>query len=239
MTTSVKPFPLYAVVPAAGVGARMGASLPKQYLTLEGRTLAEHTLQRLLAFAPLSGVVVAVAEGDPWWSRLSLHDHPRIRTVTGGASRAESVRAGLQAVLEQAPDAWALVHDMARPLVRLSDIQKLIEGVGEQGGILACPVVDTIKRAGPGQCIDATVDRNLIWRALTPQLFPAAALAEALAVPDDAITDEASAMEARGGRPSLVAGNADNIKITVPEDLPLARFYLRRQGLDSGQEESS
>src|SRR5690606_31457323 len=114
----------------------MGASLPKQYLTLEGRTLAEHTLQRLLAFAPLSGVVVAVAEGDPWWSRLSLHDHPRIRTVTGGASRAESVRAGLQAVLEQAPDAWALVHDMARPLVRLSDIQKLIEGVGEQGGIL-------------------------------------------------------------------------------------------------------
>ncbi|MGI9576005.1 2-C-methyl-D-erythritol 4-phosphate cytidylyltransferase [Alloalcanivorax xenomutans] len=239
MTTSVKPFPLYAVVPAAGVGARMGASLPKQYLTLEGRTLAEHTLQRLLAFAPLSGVVVAVAEGDPWWSRLSLHDHPRIRTVTGGASRAESVRAGLQAVLEQAPDAWALVHDMARPLVRLSDIQKLIDGVGEQGGILACPVVDTIKRAGPGQCIDATVDRNLIWRALTPQLFPAAALAEALAVPGDAITDEASAMEARGWRPSLVAGNADNIKITVPEDLPLARFYLRRQGLDSGQEESS
>ncbi|WP_240687481.1 2-C-methyl-D-erythritol 4-phosphate cytidylyltransferase [Alcanivorax sp. 24] len=244
MTTSVKPFPLYAVVPAAGVGARMGASLPKQYLTLEGRTLAEHTLQRLLAFAPLSGVVVAVAEGDPWWPRLSLngmslHDHPRIRTVTGGASRAESVRAGLQAVLEQAPDAWALVHDMARPLVRLSDIQKLLDGVAEQGGILACPVVDTIKRADPGQCIDATVDRNLIWRALTPQLFPAAALAEALAVPDDAITDEASAMEARGWRPRLVAGNADNIKITVPEDLPLARFYLRRQGQEAGLEESS
>ncbi|KAF0802295.1 4-diphosphocytidyl-2C-methyl-D-erythritol synthase [Alcanivorax xiamenensis] len=235
---------MYAVVPAAGVGARMGASLPKQYLTLEGRTLAEHTLQRLLAFAPLSGVVVAVAEGDPWWPRLSLngmslHDHPRIRTVTGGASRAESVRAGLQAVLEQTPDAWALVHDMARPLVRLSDIQKLLDGVAEQGGILACPVVDTIKRADPGQCIDATVDRNLIWRALTPQLFPAAALAEALAVPDDAITDEASAMEARGWRPRLVAGNADNIKITVPEDLPLARFYLRRQGQEAGLEESS
>ena len=112
------PPPLFAVVPAAGVGARMGAGLPKQYLTLQGRTLAEHTLGRLLAFAPLQAVVVAVADGDPWWPELAVAGHPRVTSVTGGASRARSVLAGVAAVLERAPDARVLVHDMARPLVR-------------------------------------------------------------------------------------------------------------------------
>ncbi|MEP4525402.1 MAG: 2-C-methyl-D-erythritol 4-phosphate cytidylyltransferase, partial [Alloalcanivorax venustensis] len=107
------PAPLFAVVPAAGVGARMGAGLPKQYLTLQGRTLAEHTLGRLLAFAPLQAVVVAVADGDPWWPELAVARHPRVTSVTGGDSRARSVLAGVAAVLERAPDARVLVHDMA------------------------------------------------------------------------------------------------------------------------------
>ena len=228
------PPPLFAVVPAAGVGARMGAGLPKQYLTLQGRTLAEHTLGRLLAFAPLQAVVVAVADGDPWWPELAVAGHPRVTSVTGGDSRARSVLAGVAAVLERAPDASVLVHDMARPLVRLSDIQALLDHDDRgDGAILARPVTDTIKQADADTRIRATLDRSLIWRALTPQLFDARRLHDALlsALRDDpeAITDEASALEAAGARPALVAGHADNIKITVPEDLALARFYLRAQ----------
>lgn len=223
------PKPIFAVVPAAGIGTRMGAGLPKQYLSLAGRTLAEHTVARLLAFAPIQELVVAVAPGDPWWPELDASRHRRVRTVSGGASRADSVRAGLAAVLAQAPDAWVLVHDMARPLLRLSDIQALLDGCDEQGAILALPVTDTIKQAGAGACIEATLDRRQIWRALTPQLFPAGALHAALAGERAGMTDEASAMEAAGWRPRLVAGHADNIKITVPEDLALARFYLEKQ----------
>ncbi|MBM1143380.1 2-C-methyl-D-erythritol 4-phosphate cytidylyltransferase [Alcanivorax sp. ZXX171] len=227
--TPSKPRPLYAVVPAAGVGARMGAALPKQYLTLEGRTVAEHTLTRLLAFAPLRRVVVAVAAGDPWWPELDVARHRRVQTVTGGASRAASVRAGVAAVLARDPDAWVMVHDMARPLVRLSDIQALVDGCGEDGAILARRVTDTIKRADGDDRIAATLDRRHIWRALTPQLFPARALHDALGGDLDAITDEASALEATGRHPALVEGRADNIKITLPEDLALARFYLGTQ----------
>ncbi len=229
--------PLFAVVPAAGVGARMGAGLPKQYLTLQGRTLAEHTLGRLLAFAPIEAVVVAVAVDDPWWRELPPARHARVATVTGGASRARSVLAGVAAVLERAPAARVLVHDMARPLVRLSDIQALIDhpdppGQGD-GAILALPVTDTIKQADGDTRIRATLDRTRIWRALTPQLFDARRLHDALRAAlhhqPEAITDEASALEAVGARPALIAGHADNIKITVPEDLALARFYLRAQ----------
>ena len=175
------PPPLFAVVPAAGVGARMGAGLPKQYLTLQGRTLAEHTLGRLLAFAPLQAVVVAVADGDPWWPELAVARHPRVTSVTGGDSRARSVLAGVAAVLERAPDARVLVHDMARPLVRLSDIQALLDHDDRgDGAILARPVTDTIKQADADTRIRATLDRSLIWRALTPQLFDARRLHDAL-----------------------------------------------------------
>jgi len=226
--------PLFAVVPAAGIGARMAAGLPKQYLTLEGRTLAEHTVARLLAFAPIRKLVVAVAAGDPWWPELAVSRDPRVETVSGGASRAHSVLAGVSAVLDQAANARVLVHDMARPLVRLSDIQALVDhrDAGD-GVILARPVTDTIKQADPHHRIRATLDRDTIWRALTPQLFDARRLYDALqaALRDhpELITDEASALEAAGACPALLAGRADNIKITVPEDLALARFYLRAQ----------
>lgn len=227
------PRPLYAVVPAAGVGTRMGAALPKQYLSLGGRTIAEHTLARLLAFAPICQVVVAVAEGDGWWPELAVNGHHRVTTVIGGASRSESVCAGLDAVLEQAPSAWVLVHDMARPLVRLSDIRALLSAVNAEdrnsGAILAQRVSDTVKRGDAGHHIVETLDRDSIWRALTPQLFSARQLRQALTDRSDALTDEASAMEAAGHHPALIEGRADNIKITVPEDLVLARFYLQRQ----------
>ena len=222
--------PVYAVVPAAGVGERMKAGIPKQYLTLAGKTLAEHTLGRLLSFSPIDSVIVSVSSKDPWWPTLPVASHRRVSTVAGGKTRAESVRNGVaQALMDGGEEAWVLVHDMARPLVRLSDIQALMEQCDEQGAILALPVVDTIKQSGEDLHIDSTVDRERIWRALTPQLFPAARLYEALSADLDGVTDEASAIERQGGRPRLVAGQSDNIKITVPEDLPLARFYLARQ----------
>ena len=227
--------PLYAVVPAAGIGERMRAGIPKQYLTLAGKTLTEHTLQRLLSFAPIESVIVAVAGDDPWWQTLPVANHPRIQTVTGGASRAESVRNALaQVLMDGGEQAWVLVHDMARPLLRLSDIQTLLDSTDQQGAILGLPVVDTIKQADDQGRIETTLDRTRVWRALTPQLFPAAALYEALSGDLTAITDEASAMERQGAQPALVAGHSDNIKITVPEDLPLARFYLARQFEEQG-----
>lgn len=227
---------LYALVPAAGAGSRMAASLPKQYLTLRGSTVAEHTLSRLLAFAPIQQIVVATSASDLWWPQLGIAHHKRIRSVLGGDTRAHSVLNGLQALKEVAGDRdWVLVHDMARPCVRLSDIESLLRECGPEGAILATSITDTVKRADQ-QHILATVPRQQLWRALTPQLFPLYALYDALAgaLADGAdITDEASAMERIGVQPKLVAGQPDNIKITLPSDLPLAGFYLDRQKQES------
>lgn len=223
---------LFALVPAAGSGTRMGASLPKQYLSLRGRTLAEHTMGRLLSLARIETVAVAVADADPWWPQLPPSRHPRVRTVTGGDSRARSVLNGLRALSEQAADDdWVLVHDMARPCVRLSDIERLVEECDDQGAILAVQVTDTVKQADEGH-ITATLDRDGIWRALTPQLFPLGLLRGALATAlenHSHITDEASAVELAGKHPRLVAGRSDNIKVTLPEDLALADFFMARQ----------
>ena len=226
---------LFALVPAAGTGSRMGAGLPKQYLTLQGQTLAEHTMGRLLAYARIQKVVVAVAPGDQWWPRLKVSGHRRVVSTDGGDTRAQSVLNGLACLVAEAGAAetdWVMVHDMARPCVRLSDLDELLRETDDQGALLALPVADTIKQAGTDARIEQTLVRDHIWRALTPQLFPVAALRAALQSALDQglpVTDEASAMEAAGYRPRLVAGRTDNIKITHPEDLALARFYLARQ----------
>ena len=173
---------------------------------------------------------------DPYFAETSLVRLPQLRRVDGGAERANSVLSGLLAIdAQQYP--WVLVHDAARPLVQLADIQQLIAQCLQQqcGGILATPVRDTMKRgvAKPhGNQIDHTVARQQLWHALTPQFFPTAllrhSLSEALAAGAD-ITDEASALEWAGQPVLLVPGRADNIKITQPEDLDLARFYLEQQ----------
>lgn len=237
---------LFAVVPGAGTGQRMAAGLPKQYLTLRGSTLAEQTLTRLLALARIQRIAVPVAENDPWWPELALASHPRILGCSGGASRADSVVAGLEALLASAGARvhdWVLVHDMARPCVRLSDIERLLNACGDDGAILALPVTDTVKQADAQQQIERTLDRSVIWRALTPQLFPLGALLDALksglsSAPAQ-VTDEASAMEMAGARPLLVAGRADNIKITLPDDLPLADWYLAQQEQEALQWQSA
>ncbi len=220
---------IIAVVPAAGVGSRMQAAFPKQYLTIGAMTLLEHSVARLLANAAVRQVIVAVSADDDWFDTLPLAQDPRVVRVTGGATRAESVLAGLQHVNQ---GAWVLVHDAARPCLHAEDLARLlaIRDHSDVGAILAAPVRDTMKRAEPGNnAVAHTVEREDLWHALTPQFFPHTLLTACLsrALSEGAtITDEASALEYCGYHPQLVSGRSDNIKVTRPEDLALAAFYL-------------
>lgn len=219
-----------AVVPAAGVGARMGANIPKQYLMLNGKTVIEHTLTALLSHPRIAKIVVALGPEDGWFSDLAIANDPAIIRVNGGKERADSVLAGLQVCQNYN---WVLVHDAARPCITHADIDCLIASAltSEHGAILGCQVRDTMKRTDAQSNIIATVDRDLLWHALTPQMFPVKLLTDALAtgLTENAdITDEASAIERLGLMPKMVVGRIDNIKITRPEDMPLATLFLQQ-----------
>ena len=209
----------------------MGAEIPKQYLPLAGRSVLEHSLARLAEVPAVRGIVVGLAPGDTHFSGLA--PNPKLlATCIGGAERSATVRRGLECLRAHAgPEDWVLVHDAARPCVRVGDIEKLLAAVAQHpdGGILGTPVTDTMKRTDAHDRIVETVPRVRLWRGLTPQAFRLQPLLEALVraerdgVP---VTDEASAMEHAGARPIMVAGHPDNIKITVPEDLVLAERLL-------------
>ena len=221
---------IVAVVPAAGVGSRMKADRPKQYLTINAITILEHTINKLLSHPQVSKVVVAVSEGDPYFPELSLSQHPDVVRVKGGNERADSVLSALNYIQESGLGEWVMVHDAARPCIQQDDIDKLIEAALSHpvGGILAAPVRDTMKRGVDGQ-IGHTVERANLWHALTPQMFRTLPLQQALTEALEqgvSITDEASAFEWKGASPALVAGRSDNFKVTQPEDLALAEFYL-------------
>ncbi len=224
----------WGVVPAAGVGKRMGADIPKQYLPVLGKPVLQHTLERLLSVTELSAVVVALGKEDGFWPDLPFANHPRILVADGGKERADSVLSALKRLegLAKVED-WVLVHDAARLCITHSDVLKLIETLDHDpiGGILALPSSDTLKGVTDGIIVD-TVDRNHVWRALTPQMFRYGALKQALTTAAELgliVTDEASALELKGQTPRIVEGRPDNIKITRPEDLPLATFYLEQQ----------
>lgn len=224
---------IIAVVPAAGVGSRMLADRPKQYLKLLGKTVLEHTVSKLLAHPKVSKVVVAVSEDDPYFSTLALANHPQVIRVNGGKERADSVLSALNYICKHEVSEWVLVHDAARPCFTEQDVTRLIECAENHsvGAILAAPVRDTMKRSDELQNIDHTVERSNLWHALTPQMFRTLPLREALIdglASKANITDEASAFERLNLSPALVNGRADNIKITQPEDLALAEFYLSR-----------
>lgn len=224
---------IVAVVPAAGVGSRMQADRPKQYLKISGKTILEHTVEKLLTHTSVDKVIVAISDDDPYFPQLSLANNPEVIRVSGGKERADSVLSALDYIESNQLAQWAMVHDAARPCVDLNDIDNLIKVAitNQLGGILATPVRDTMKRANAQQNIDHTVDREALWHALTPQLFKTQPLRYALSHALDQgvqITDEASAIEWLGEKPALVHGRADNIKITQPEDLALAEFYLTR-----------
>jgi len=223
----------WAVVPAAGVGKRMQADRPKQYLPLAGKTVLEHTLGRLLASAAFQAVVVAISIEDPYWPTLEISRHKHVITAPGGKERADSVLSALKVLEGRANDAdWVLVHDAARPCLTVGDIEHLINTLQDDaiGGILALASHDTLKQVAEDR-IAATIDRKHIWRALTPQMFRYGMLRAALqqAEGNPAITDEASALEIQGFQPRIVEGRPDNIKITRPEDLALAQFYMEQQ----------
>lgn len=224
--------PYWAVVPAAGVGKRMGADRPKQYLPLLGKTVLEQTLEKLSAL-PLAGLVVVLGEEDDYWPELGWES--RVIRAPGGAERCHSVLNALDALSKRAAaDDWILVHDAARPCVRVDDVRKLMAELAQHpvGGLLGLPVRDTMKRADAQGGVLETVSREGLWHALTPQLFRYASLRaglqQALAT-GELVTDEAQAIERLGLRPRLVAGHADNIKITHPQDLVLAERFLSRQ----------
>lgn len=226
----------WAVVPAAGVGKRMGGSTPKQYLPLLGKTILERTLDRLLESANIVGVVVAISAGDEYWPEIApRYVGAQLHVAQGGQERCHSVLNAL-VFLTQFADSedWVLVHDAARPCLSAADLTKLMSvlSADDVGGILGVPVADTLKRVEAGKDIVATVDRNQLWRALTPQMFRLSTLRNALEQALAAgvlVTDEASAIEWIGLRPQIVEGSPENIKITLPQDLWLAECYIQHQ----------
>lgn len=218
----------WAVVPAAGRGSRFGGDVPKQYLMLAGRTLLEHSLRALLACDGVDGVVVALAADDTRWPGWREIDGKPVRTCVGGDARADSVLAGLDALPDSVgADAPVLVHDAARPCLDAADVAALLAaGAADPvGALLAAPVADTLKRADDGGRSLGTEPRERLWRALTPQLFRRGELADALRAAQAegiVVTDEAMAFERLGRFPRLVAGRADNLKVTTPADLAIA-----------------
>lgn len=225
---------IWAIIPAAGVGRRMGTDIPKQYLQLNGKTVIEHTISALDKHDDISEIIVVISKQDEHWPDLSITSSKPVSTVSGGKERCDSVLNGLLALEGKASDDdWVLVHDAARPCLQTDDLNKLIDSLLEHrvGGILASPVRDTMKRSTEGQLIKATVDRDNLWHALTPQMFRFGILKSALVSALNQglpVTDEASAVELAGYQPLLVEGKMENLKITRPEDLALAAFYLQQ-----------
>ena len=230
---------VHVLIPAAGQGVRYGGAMLKQYLPVCGKAVLAHSI-RAFQFHPLITSITVVLAGDDQWFESAVGPlSAAVETVTGGATRAQSVRNGLRFIAENHSDSdWALVHDAARPCLSSSRLEKFLEqGLkSPDGAILAVPVGDTLKRAGDGQEILTTVDRNGLWAAQTPQLFRIGELAEAIDTANEQgceLTDEASAMEFVGVRPLLVMGSAANIKITHSSDLAIAEALLSRKELSS------
>ncbi|MES2423640.1 MAG: 2-C-methyl-D-erythritol 4-phosphate cytidylyltransferase [Pseudomonadota bacterium] len=217
----------FALIPCAGAGARAGAGGPKQYRPLAGRAVVEHTLAAFAAVPRIAHTLVVVSAGDTFFDSRSS---PAFSVAPcGGATRAASVLNGLQALQQQADaNDWVLVHDAARCLITPTQINALIDACQSDavGGLLAHRLPDTLKVEAAGR-VAATLDRSDKWLAQTPQMFRIDALTAALQRAGDQVTDEASAMELAGQQPLLVAGSAQNFKLTWPEDFALAEAILR------------
>ncbi len=227
---------IWAIVPASGIGQRMQSDRPKQYLSFCGKTILEHTLNRLLACEQVHGVILVLNKDDQYWDDLNYVSEKPLVMAEGGAERQDSVISGLQKIQQLDKDSpLALVHDAVRPLVSPQDISSLTNAFNQdnQGAILASPLTDTIKRGNKEGNIAKTIDRNGLWRALTPQLFDSNLLLKALQQARTnqlQMTDDSAAMEAMGYQPLLVEGSSKNIKITHPGDLLLAeQIWLSQQ----------
>ena len=222
---------LFALVPAAGSGSRSGAAIPKQYVRVAGASVIAHTLRALLAVPQIIRVLVVLAPDDEMFEKaLDGPLDPRCMALRlGGASRAETVANGLQAMRHEFANEhdWVLVHDAARCLLQPHWVDRLIQEclLDDVGGLLAMPIADTLKQSIGGR-VGATLDRSDKWAAQTPQMFRVGPLQHALCMARAVVTDEASAMEAIGLQPRLVLGHATNLKLTWPDDFELAEQLL-------------
>lgn len=225
---------IWAVLPAAGSGSRMNASVPKQYLTLSGKAVIRHVLEAFDRHPRVDGIVVALAAGDDTWPSVRPQLRKPLHQVTGGATRMLSVLNGLSHLLERAaPEDWVMVHDAARPCLTQGELDHLIDKLEDDpvGGLLGVPITDTVKRVDAEARALETLDRTQLWRAFTPQMFRLNPLHRALREALEhgvQVTDEAAAMERMGHAPQMVQGLPGNIKITHPHDLALAEFHLRQ-----------
>lgn len=232
--------PLWVIIPAAGVGKRMQADCPKQYLLLAGETILDRTISVFLTHPHIAGIAVGLSKEDGYWPESKWQNHPKVVTFEGGAERCDTVLQGLLCIQSQVsdPEQAVLVHDAARPLLSQQALTRIIEHSAEQGALLAMPSRDTVKQqTNETAQVSATLDRSHIWLAQTPQKFPLNALQKALelaAEQDLTVTDECSAMELMGWQPDLVMGENSNIKVTLPEDLLIAEaLFAHLQQIDS------
>lgn len=230
--------PLWVIIPAAGVGQRMQADCPKQYLPLAGQSILDRTIEIFVEHPLITGVAVGVSSEDAYWPDSKWFEHTAVHTFTGGKERSDTVLKGLQFLADVISDEQqeVLVHDAARPLLTRKMLEKIIHHESEHGVILAMPARDTVKRqllpalsshtaSVDFSSVDKTLDRNSIWLAQTPQKFVSSRLLNALEKAQAegvVITDECSAMEFAGWHPDLLVGESSNIKVTLPEDLLIA-----------------
>ncbi|MRX28387.1 2-C-methyl-D-erythritol 4-phosphate cytidylyltransferase [Kangiella sp. HZ709] len=223
---------IWAIIPAAGIGSRMGSDIPKQYLEIGSKTILEHSASNFLKHSQIYKVIIVLHPQDNRWHKLSVAKDPKIVTVIGGEERADSVLAGLEYIQQNGgADDWVMVHDAARPCLYTLHIDNLLQAkaTSPDGVILAVPSYDTVKFVDKTQTIDRTIKREAIWLAQTPQFFPCEKLQKSInhALADNfEVTDESSAMESQGYRPALVTGSRRNIKVTEQEDLLLASVIL-------------
>lgn len=241
--------PLWVIIPAAGVGQRMQANCPKQYLSLAGQTILDRTIEIFIKHPLVCGVLIGIGEGDAYWPDSKWYDHEDVRIFVGGKERSDTVQKGLRSLSKilDSEQQDVLVHDAARPLLTCAALDRIITHRSAQGSILAMPVKDTVKRQLADKAlVESTLDRRVIWLAQTPQKFPLKALLNALKKAEHdgiAVTDECSAMEYVGWHPDLVMGESSNIKVTLPEDLLIAEalfsYLLETNTLNSTSSNSN
>jgi 2-C-methyl-D-erythritol 4-phosphate cytidylyltransferase len=230
---------IIALIPAAGTGTRLGDSLPKQYLDINGQPLIVHTLQALARVSRIEKIIVVLSPEDQHWRGLVANGSPawttlatRVETTNvGGKSRRDSVLNGLNAMPDgENKNTWIMVHDAARPCIRSELVEQFIDELENDlvGGLLALPLSDTIKLDDGNLRVAKTLPREKIWRAQTPQMFKFDLLQKALTASPNA-TDEAEAIEATGHQPKLVMGDSANLKVTYATDLKLAKMLLSEE----------
>ena len=222
----------WLVIPAAGIGKRMESDIPKQYVSVHGKTVIEHTIDNFIGRKEIENICISISESDTHWSTLPISKNKKMITTIGGNQRYESVYNGLCALQDKAnDDDWVIVHDAVRPCLKKSIIDRLITDISSHdvGGILALPCFETMKRVNNNQQVEETINREIIWRAQTPQIFKYKKLLLAIekAINENIlITDEAMAMELSNYKPIVIMGDEKNIKITHKDDLKHLELFL-------------